>query len=343
MSSQSGPEPIPEGRFHSRAATGDDTEELYAVLSAYWQALTGASVISLDELESIFSIPGFDLESSTRLVLTPENQIVGAAMVADLASLPVHPNVYGCVHADYEGQGIGTWLVRWAEERAQLALARVPDDARVSMYLQASTSHEPTMRLFQKLKLQPVRYTWFMLRDLEETPPEPMWPEGIRLETYQDRPDLEAVARATDDAFKDHWGYVPKEDEEAWLARVRHSIETDEAFDPTLWFLAMDGDEIAGVARCVPRLGEDWQTGVVETLGVRRPWRRKGLGLALLHHAFCEFKRRGLKQAFLGVDTGSLTGATRFYEKAGMHVSREVVIYERELRAGEELGKQTLG
>ncbi len=335
-------ESILGGRFRSRAITRDDVEELHTILSGYWEALAGAPVISLDELESLFSVPGFDPASATRVVLSPEGQIVGGAMVIDLASPPVHPNVHGCVHTDFERQGIGTWLVEWAEERARQAIARVPDGARVSMYLQASRAHEPTMRLFERLGLSPVRYHWFMVRDLDEEPPAPVWPEGIRLETFQDRPDLKAAARATDDAFKDHWGYVPKADEEAWLERVRHAIETDEAFDPTLWFLAMDGDEIAAVSRCTPRLGEDWETGVVETLGVRRPWRRQGIGLALLHHAFGEFKRRGLKRAFLGVDTASLTWATRLYEKAGMHVSREIVIYERELRPGEELGKQAL-
>ncbi len=343
MSSPPTPEPILEGRFRSRAATRDDVAEVYTIFGGYWEALAGASVISLDELQNLFSAPGFDPASSTRVVLSPEGQFVGGAMVIDLASPPVHPHVYGCVHADFERQGIGTWLVEWAEERVRQAVDRVPDGARVSMYLQASRAHEPTMRLFEKLELRPVRYTWFMLRELDEDPPAPVWPEGIRLETFQDRPDLKAAARATDDAFKDHWGYVPKEDEEAWLERVRHSIETDEAFDPTLWFLATDGDDIAAVSRCLPRLGEDWETGVVETLGVRRPWRRQGIGLALLHHAFGEFKRRGLKRAFLGVDTASLTGATRLYEKAGMHVSREIVVYEKELRPGEELGKQALG
>lgn len=335
-------EPILERRFYARAATRDDVGALYGIFSDYWVAMTGRAQLSLDEIEGVFSVPGFDAESSTRVVLSPEGRPVGCGLVLDLGSPPVHPNMYGCVQAGFEGQGIGTWLVRWAEERARQAIARVPDGARVSMCLQASSSHEPTVRLFEKLGIRPVRHTWLMVLDLEETPPEPVWPEGIRLETFRERPDLEAAARATDDAFRDQWGYVPKEDEEAWLERVRHSTETDEAFDPSLWFLAMDGDEIAGVSRCVPRVGDDWQAGLVQTLGVRRRWRRRGIGLALLYHAFGEFKRRGHKQVFLGVDTQSLTGATRLYEKAGMRVSREVVIYESELRPGEELWTRSL-
>jgi hypothetical protein len=66
------------------------------------------------------------------------------------------------------------------------------------------------------------------------------------------------------------------------------------------------------------------------------------LGLALLYHAFAEFRRRGKKQVGLGVDAGSLTGATRLYLKAGMHVAQQSSLYEVELRPGQELGKQTL-
>jgi ribosomal protein S18 acetylase RimI-like enzyme len=103
----------------------------------------------------------------------------------------------------------------------------------------------------------------------------------------------------------------------------------------------VDGEEIAGLALCSPTLGPDRSTGVVETLGVRRPWRRKGLGLALLQHAFSEFHARGHKQVGLGVDSKNLSGATRLYKKAGMQVTQELAVYEKELRAGEELSKQS--
>ena len=66
---------------------------------------------------------------------------------------------------------------------------------------------------------------------------------------------------------------------------------------------------------------------------------RVGLGLALLQHAFGAYYSRGLRRVGLGVDTQNLSGATRLYQKAGMHVHREHVTYEIELRPGKELGK----
>ena len=66
----------------------------------------------------------------------------------------------------------------------------------------------------------------------------------------------------------------------------------------------------------------------------------KGLALAILYHLFGEFYRRGIKRVGLGVDADSLTGATRLYEKAGMHTFRQYNAYEKELRSGRDLTTQ---
>jgi len=76
--------------------------------------------------------------------------------------------------------------------------------------------------------------------------------------------------------------------------------------------------------------------GWIATIGVRRPWRKQGLGLALLLHSFGEFYKRGKTTIGLGVDASNPTGATRLYQKAGMRVASEFVTYEKELRAGRE-------
>jgi ribosomal protein S18 acetylase RimI-like enzyme len=77
--------------------------------------------------------------------------------------------------------------------------------------------------------------------------------------------------------------------------------------------------------------------GWVGRLGVRRPWRKRGLGEALLLHSFNEFYQRGISKVGLGVDASNPTGATRLYQKVGMHVSVEDVVFEKELRSGRSL------
>jgi ribosomal protein S18 acetylase RimI-like enzyme len=179
---------------------------------------------------------------------------------------------------------------------------------------------------------QPVRYTWRMEIELDEPPPESVWPEGIELCSF----DLEGhdylVYRAHQDAFRDHWGFAPRS-YEFW----QHHMVEDEAFDPSLWHIAWDGDQIAGYALCRIRNGNPW----IGTLGVLRPWRKRGLGLALLYHSFGEFYKQGERLIMLGVDSENPNGATRLYQKAGMHVASEYVFYEKELRTGREPNVET--
>jgi GNAT superfamily N-acetyltransferase len=91
-----------------------------------------------------------------------------------------------------------------------------------------------------------------------------------------------------------------------------------------------------------PEWEEDPTIAWIDELGVLRPWRRKGIGLALLHQVFGAFHRRGKYRVGLGVDGGSLTGATRLYEQAGMHVFRQMDAYEKDLRSGKDISTQTL-
>jgi len=82
--------------------------------------------------------------------------------------------------------------------------------------------------------------------------------------------------------------------------------------------------------------------GIIDSLGVQREWRRRGLATALLHRSFKELKSRGQRRACLGVDAESLTGAFRVYEAAGMKADRQHDVFEKELRAGTDLSLQTL-
>jgi mycothiol synthase len=81
--------------------------------------------------------------------------------------------------------------------------------------------------------------------------------------------------------------------------------------------------------------------GWVDVVGVRRPWRNRGLGLALLRHAFAEYHRRGVRKVGLSVDAESVTSAPRLYGRAGMSVKSSYVIYVKELRSGVDLAARS--
>jgi ribosomal protein S18 acetylase RimI-like enzyme len=136
-----------------------------------------------------------------------------------------------------------------------------------------------------------------------------------------------AVYACLTDTFADHWGDT-WQTEETWM----HSHVATDKFDPGLWLLAWDGDVLAGALVGQPQSGEDPALGYIAELGVRRAYRRRGIAEALLRTAFGRFQARGLLGASLHVDTESITGATRVYERAGMTAQPRFARWEKELR-----------
>ena len=331
---------LPAG-FTSRRATMADAVPVTDTLNASAMRQIGHKEFDAEETNLEWQTPGFDLENSSQVVVSPTGQIVGYMEVWDISEIPVHPWLWGRVHPDFEGLGIGSYLMDWAEAQAHRVITRVPETALVSVRCGCLSSYQPAKTLFAERGMTLIRHFYRMQIDLDQPPQPAQFPPHITIRTLVEQPDLSAIFQAVEDSFSDHWGYVP-ESKTKVLQRWQHMIETDKDFDPGLWFLAMDGAEIAGISLCFPRLPEDESLGWVGQLGVRRPWRRQRLGLALLQHSFVEMHQRGKRRVGLGVDAGSLTGATRLYEKAGMHVARQFDTYDKEIRPGVELGLEAL-
>ena len=322
-----------------RPASLDDIEGSVEMFNLSSKAMIGAPVFTEERHTKEWQMPNFDLQHDTRLVITSTGQIVGCIEVWDVERPPVHPWIWGRVHPEWEGKGIGTAMMEWALERAREVIPRAPTGARVSARSGTVNTYNPAKELLQNMGMKAIRYGWDMLLDIDAAPPAPVWPEGISIRTIRHPEDTEAAYRADVDAFKDHWGYIETPFEEGFK-QWKHYVFEIRKPDPALWFLAMDGDEIAGMVSCRAESDDDPDKGWVSVLGVRRPWRRRGLGLALLRQVIGEFYHRGKPRVGLGVDSNNLAGATRLYEKAGMHVQREYVTYEIELRPGEELQKE---
>jgi len=332
---------LPEG-FTERAATLDDLDEAVKLMNLWSQNLIGEDDITdVAMLRNEMELPDFKPEEDLRVVFDPDGKMVGYVEVWTTSKPPVHPWIYGRIHPDYEGMGIGTWLMKWAEDRALKALSGVPDDLRFAPRTGINMEATGSKKLFDDLGYKHIRSFYQMRINMDTPVPEPEWPEGMELRTYNPETDAEAVYRADTESFRDHFGFVEQPFEEG-LRDFIHIMTKYEGFDPTLWFLAMDGKEIAGISLCRLRAFDDPDLGFVNILAVRRPWRKRGLGLALLRHSFNELYRRGQRKAGLGVDAENLTGALSLYEKAGMHVHRQFDSYEKELRAGKEISVQSL-
>ena len=169
-----------------------------------------------------------------------------------------------------------------------------------------------------------VRSSYVMKCALEGDLRAPVWPAGLVRRPFAAR-DAGEVHAAHEEAFADHWGYTPGSFER-W--RAHNLAERD---DTSLWSVAWAGDEIAGVCINRPRHGEDETVGWVDVLAVRRPWRRRGLGEALLRNALVSFAACGKRSAGLGVDAENTTGAVSLYERVGLRVVRRSDTWERTL------------
>jgi mycothiol synthase len=219
------------------------------------------------------------------------------------------------VHPSRKRLGLGSWLLSRGEERAR-------ECGLPKAHAWALAPDEDARRLFELRGFSEVRRYYRMLIDMDRSPAEAEWPEGFSVATFR-LEDAKAFYDAVNEAFADEWNWV-SQPFERWLELRVHAPDVD----LSLWFIVREDDEIAAVLRGdAHRFNSGW----VGVIGVRKPWRKRGLGLALLQHAFGEFYRRGETRVALGVDAENPTGATRLYERAGMHVAYEAIAFQKEL------------
>jgi len=146
--------------------------------------------------------------------------------------------------------------------------------------------------------------------DLAEAPPAPAWPDGLHSTSLDPAADARAFHAAQQEGFSDQWEHTPRRFE-SWSQVHLESPD----FEPSLWTVVRDGDEVVAGAIC--RL-EAYGGGWVDVLFTRAPWRRRGVGRALIAASFAKLWARDQPSIGLGVDAQSETGAFRLYESAGM-------------------------
>ena len=109
----------------------------------------GVQDFSVQEIKRDWQSPGFDLAKDARVVFGATGKLVGFVNVWSNSNLPIHPFVWGRVKPEYENLGIGTEMLKWGIDRAKDAIARVPQNARVSVNAYAVSSHTPSKQLLE--------------------------------------------------------------------------------------------------------------------------------------------------------------------------------------------------
>lgn len=293
------------------------TLEDLPVLTEFFARLeeSGGRGESEEEIRHILTTPVFDVEADFRIALDG-GQIVGWCDLWDQNK--AHERLFLDPRASRDAPHVYATLIDWGLARAE-SLAVNGAVCRAA----GNSGDEAFAGEVAKRGFSLIRHFFRMEIDLAQAPEDPAWPEGITVRTLRSGEER-AVYDAIMDAFADHWDFVPTgfEDWEQFMVQ-------SPTFDASLWFMAEDGDEIAGFSLC--RSERRPGVGHVGVLGVRPLWRRRGLGSALLLHSFRELRARGRPKADLGVDGENTTNAVALYERAGMAVARRTDAYEKAL------------
>lgn len=305
--------------FEIRAPRRDEADAIADLLNDRARVLSGRRDASADEIRSWFDAPDLDPERDFRIAVLADGTFAGYVDVGDQAADGRTLWIDLRVHPERGGEPVADALLDAAEARAR---ERATAGAKVRGFVEGDD--ELGARRFEARDYRVIRSSFRMAIEFDGEPPPPAVPDGLAIRRIVGDEER-AVYEVSNAAFADTWDFTPSPYEE-WLHWM-----TSSDHDPALWFVAEEGAEIAGVSLCRPSAHGDAERGWVATLGVRPPWRRRGLGRALLLHSFSEFHRRGLRGAALGVDAESPTGAVGLYEQAGMRVALRSDIYERPL------------
>ena len=311
-----------------RHPTADDIPAILSLITAFDTAETGEAEAYYPQ-DMLNDWANLDVARDAWVVIAPDGLLCGYGTV----TVEEYGRIFedGYVRPAHFGRGIGSTLVELMERRgaeigADLA-TKLPEGTRIALMNNILASSDASRALLEARGYTLTRVYFRMHIAVDEPPTPPEWPVGIHVRACDGSPeDIRRAYETIEEGFKDLFAHPPRSFED-WQ---RHMVR--ERFDPSLWFFAMDGEQIAGAALSREREpGRGW----IDQVAVLRPWRKRGVGMALLRQAFGAFYQRQISRVGLGVDGQSLTGAQRLYERAGMEATMRIGCYEKELRPGQ--------
>lgn len=306
-----------------RRPTVDDLDELLALVHASDVAAVGHPDFSPDEVREALVGPNVDPSRDSWVAIDGEGRI---ATWSYLENETAGPREFVEVYA-YPGRGepgqavlLDLTLGRIAERAGEFGHATMtaragalPNEER---YIGVLTAAGFTfVKRYARMRRA--------LTPADASPPAPPAGVTIRLLRHDDDADRRRFHHILDTAFRDTPDYQPRSyDRWRELVDGQPTVAWDE------WFVATVDGVPAGVLMSSDQALDD-NEGWVKNLAVLRGYRRRGVGAALLRHAFAVYASKERALVGLGVDLENPTAAARLYHAVGMAAEYEADIFER--------------
>ncbi|WP_161975798.1 GNAT family N-acetyltransferase [Tengunoibacter tsumagoiensis] len=298
-----------------RPATKDDRDAIFHVRKLFEGPEMTPETLG-NHLQSL------DLEKQTRVVESSEGTLIGYAELWQRRPGWFTPQIW--VHPLSQRRGLGMKLLQALE----VCAFSFSDETPCTLLAQPSGAGRAADHLLEKRGY--FLQSTYEVRELTmRTAPAPIGSvPGIQIRSFVPAQDAQKAFEADNEAFLDQKGYISRTFE-LWSQRLK--LHADD-FDPTLCFLAWDEEHVAGgVYNHIER-----GVGEVMHLGVRRPFRKRGVGTALMRYSLAEYYQRGITTVHLTVDADSLTQAHLLYERLGFQVKDTYRNYIYELSKREQ-------
>lgn len=318
------PVPDPRDGFEWRAATVADIDAILECARAMDVADHPHFVTTREEIEEDFGHSWVDLGTDSLVAFDAHGSVAayGLVVLSPGQDTLVRSILLGGVRPSHRGKQLGRHLLAWQEARALQQFSESDKPLPAWMVLWSFRTTGDAVRLATRRGFHIARYFVELRRDLTE-PIAQGHLEGFDIVPF-DASWSEAVRLARNDAFRDHWGSQPR-NEEDWNETVTRST-----FRPELSFLAIAPDgEVAGFV--LSEVNEEdfepqgFTSAYIDLVGVPRAYRGHGIAAALLTRTLEAIAAAGLEKAVLDVDAENPTGALGLYTSVGFaEASRSV-------------------
>jgi ribosomal protein S18 acetylase RimI-like enzyme len=306
-------------RRRTRPLTVDDGPLVAELLNQQHRQLHGRDVADADDITAWLTMPRGNLPRDSRLLLDDSGTPIASVIVEGRANSNL-VKVFLALGETVDRRGLANDLLAVVDEHAQVsAIAAGLAQPEVEIQ-EIPTGDDDLESALRERGYRQSRRSVELHRDLADLAdladlPQPELPPGTRLVQLDlDAPaHVDALAQIEREAFEDHDGDMVMERDE-----LEHLLRSDPKYLPDLQLLVLEAASAVAMCLASTMPNEPVPTGYVSSLGVRRAWRGRGIGRALLLTQFRAFQHHGWRAAKLHVQVGNRTGADRLYSSLGM-------------------------